>query len=159
MSIRMAITVGSILLAGEAAASSIIRIEGNGTSSSRSVIVISQVAVSISVDAIGADELAQVSRSIVAVGPLTAVSDERVAAIDGHSSPTVMRGGVYGEVLPAATSEPEPVKKLSRPAQRKKERDERRAIREAIRFGEPLPQKAENQPPADQQENTPNPGG
>lgn len=150
MRYQVAVVVAGCLFAGEAAASSILHIDGEGVQSSPSIMVISQTPKSASIDVISADGMAQVSRSIVAIGEPSNVSDERVAAINGGPAPTVLRGGVMGDALPAPVAEPEPqpATKLSRPAQRKKERDERRAIREAVRFGEPLPQKAETQPAA-----------
>lgn len=145
MRIRVVAALAASLLAGEAAAASILQVEGDGASSSRSVMVISAMPAGRSVDVLADGGVAETSRSVVVLGE-PPVSQERVAAIGGGATPSVLRGGVYGEALPAPVAEPEPVKKPSRPALRAKERAERRAIREAARFGEPLPQKAETQP-------------
>jgi hypothetical protein len=151
MGIQAVVTVSICLFTGGAMASSILHVEGSGAQSSRSVMVAPQNIPARSIEVIGADGITQVSRSVVVIGEPSGVSNERVAAINNGSAPSVMRGGVFGEALPAPVAEPEPVKKLSRPALRKKERDERRAIREAIRFGEPLPKKAETQAPTNQE--------
>lgn len=116
MRIHIAIIIAASLLSLEAQASSILVVEDNPATTSRSVMVIEEGA---------------------------GVSEERVASIVTNSTPAVLRGGVYGEALPAPVAEAELVEKLSRPALRKKERAERRAIREASRFGEPLPEKPE----------------
>ncbi|MCO5063254.1 MAG: hypothetical protein M9924_02445 [Rhizobiaceae bacterium] len=151
MRFRVALAISASLVTGQATASSILHIEGNGAPSSRSIIVAPQPSMPDSIDVLEGEGMARVSRSVIAVGEPSEVSDEHVAAISAGTAPVVLRGGVYGEALPAPVAEPEPEKKLSRPAQRKQERDERRAVREAIRFGEPLPQKAETQAPAEQQ--------
>lgn len=148
MRIQVAIIVVGSLFAGEAAASSILEVESGGAHSSRSVMVIQPAQNSTSVDVLSANGMAPLSRSVIAIGEPPAVSNERVAAISSGTAPTVLRGGVFGDATPAPVVEEEQPKPLSRPEQRKKDRDERRAVREAIEFGEPLPAQAETQEPA-----------
>ncbi|MGC4026989.1 MAG: hypothetical protein QM744_18720 [Mesorhizobium sp.] len=160
MRIQVAIIVAGSLFAGEAAASSFLQIEGDGAQTSRSVMVIPQAQSSASVDVLSADGMAQVSRSIIAISEPPTVSNERVAAINSGLAPAVLRGGVFGDALPAPVAvEEEQPKPLSRPEQRKKERDDRRAVREAIEFGEPLPKQAETQEPAADQPTASEPSG
>lgn len=157
MRILIAIAVAAGVFTSEAVASSIIRIEDGPATASPSALIIQQKAPMSSVAVLEADQIAGISRSVLTIGQSPAVSGENVAAINGNAVPKVLRGGAFGEALPAPVVEPEPVKELSRPAQRAKERAERRAIREAIRFGEPLPEKAEtdaNQPATDQESGT-----
>jgi hypothetical protein len=152
MRIQLVAAIAGSLVAGQVQASSILVIEGGPVSETRSVTVVPQVPTrSSSINLLQSNDVADVSRSVVMIGEPLAVDQETVAAInnDGRVG-SVLRGGVFGDALPAPVVEPEPVKKLSRPAQRKMERDERRAIREAIRLGQPLPQKAEAQPGANQ---------
>lgn len=89
-----------------------------------------------------------ISQSVIAMGdPPLAISHEAVAAIgDARKSlgqaPRVIRGGVDGGLAPVseASNEAPGDQKLSRPQQRKLERDRRRAIREGEMAGEPPPQ-------------------